>query len=114
MKSLVSISDKHPAMATYLDEILHKFFESEQDTLGRRIIQERINDEHDRKFRETYELEDNPAEPSARRISVKPLWKDIEYRPPYDPFENTKNVLIRFHGLERKLNLARNAQMKLA
>ena len=56
MKSLVSVSDKHPAMATYLDEILHKFFESEQDTLGRRAIQERINDEHDRKFGETYEL----------------------------------------------------------
>ena len=114
MKSLVSVSDKHPAMATYLDEILYKFFQSEQNTLGQKTIQGRINDDHDRKFGETYELENNPVELSARRITVKPLWKDIEYRPPYDPFENTKNVLIRFHGLERKLNFARNAKMKLA
>ena len=43
-KSLVSVSEKHPAMATYLDEILHKFFETEQDTLDQRTIQERIDD----------------------------------------------------------------------
>ena len=114
MKSLVSVSDKHPAMATYLDEILYKFFESEQNTLGRKTIRERINDDHDQKFGETYKLENNPAEPTAMRISVKPLWKDIEYRPPYDPYDNTKNVLVRFHGLERKLKFARNAKMKLA
>ena len=38
MKSLVSVSDKHPAMATYLDEILYKSFKCEQNTLGRRTI----------------------------------------------------------------------------
>ena len=93
VKTLVSVSDKHPAMATYLDEILYKFFESEQNTMDHKTIRERINEDHDQRFSETYKLENNPAEPTAMRISVKPLWKDIEYWLPYDPFENTKNVI---------------------
>lgn len=113
-RSYVSVSENRPAMASFSDVILHKFFEAEKDTLDNRTIQEKSDQSHDEDFHKIYKLETEENELGTKRFSVNPLWKDPEPRPEYDPYENTKMVMTRHQGLERKLYFARNVKMKKA
>ena len=66
-KSYVSVSENRPAMASFLDVILNKFFEVERDTLDKRTIQEKVDQYHDEDFHQSYKLEENESEPGVKK-----------------------------------------------
>ena len=75
-------------------------------------MDDQLNDEYAKEFKETYQLVDNETEVGAKRFSVVPLWKPVELMPEYDAEACTKKTLRRFLALQRKINIPKNKKRR--
>lgn len=76
-------------------------------------MQEQMNDNCDKSFKDTYTLVENQNEPGAKRFSVILHWKPPELRSPHSPESTTKETLRRFLALEKRMNATKNKKLKV-